>query len=349
MRQNKLRVICFGMGAIGTYIGGSLAAKGAEVVFIEKKEMVSGASERGIRLMTEKSEIRIPIIEVFSDIKQVIGSRPFDVALLAVKSFDTKSVLDSITGIEDQFPPILCLQNGVENEDLIAQKIGSDKVISGTITSAVGRSGLGDVKLEKLRGVGIETGNPLSKMLIDWFNLAGLRAKGYTSRANMKWSKMTTNLLANASSAILNWTPRQIFSDPLMYRLEVTQIRETLAVMKALGLDVVDLPGTPVVLLMRLINSLPSDLSSKIVGIPLARARGAKMPSFHIDLYAGKTISEVTYLNGAVTRFGKSAGVATPVNQVLSDTLEQLASGRLTKDMFNNQPEKLHQLIKGVL
>jgi ketopantoate reductase len=38
--QNPLKVICFGMGAIGTYIGGSLAANGAKVTFVEKKEFI---------------------------------------------------------------------------------------------------------------------------------------------------------------------------------------------------------------------------------------------------------------------------------------------------------------------
>ncbi len=49
----------------------------------------------------------------------------------------------------DKMPPILCLSNGVSNEPAIAEALGSDKVIYGTVTSAIGRRGAGDIVLEK--------------------------------------------------------------------------------------------------------------------------------------------------------------------------------------------------------
>jgi 2-dehydropantoate 2-reductase len=348
IQGNKLRVICFGMGAIGTYIGGSLASVGAEVVFIERKESLLKTPVDEIRLSYKNQEIVIPKPVILSDLRDVLKTQPFDVAILAVKSFDTQSVLESINGFEDQFPPILCLQNGVENEDLIAGKLGGTKVIAGTVTSAITRSNLGKVRLEKLRGVGIECGHKMSIPLIEWFNRAGLHAKGFDSRADMKWSKMLTNLLANASSAILNWSPKQIFSNPLTYHIEVAQIREALAVMRAMDIHVVDLPGTPVNALMRIFNFFPESFTRKLIGVPLAKARGAKMPSFHIDLYAGGPLSEVTFLNGAVSRFGKMFGVNTPVNLVLTETLEALTSGTLKFEQINDKPEKLMKMVEEV-
>ncbi len=345
-KQKPLKVICFGMGAIGTYIGGSLAANGAKVTFIEKKELINDASLKGIHLSISGKEIDVPNITITSDVRQAISTEPMDIALLAVKSNDTTSVLDLLTGLESDFPPVLCLQNGVENEGLIARKLGEDKVIGGSITSAVGRSGLGNIKLEKLRGVGIETGHPISQTLIDWFNLSGLRAKGYESRADMKWSKMLTNLLANATSAILNWTPAQVYSHPLTWRIELMQIREAMEVMERMHIRLVDLPGTPVKPLMMLLKSLPSDLSRILIGAPLAKGRGAKMPSFHIDLYSGKTTSEVTFLNGAVSKYASKVGVQTPVNDGLCRLLEQIAAGQIAKEEFADQPEKLDQWLK---
>ncbi len=341
-----LKVICFGMGAIGTYIGGSLAANGARVTFIEKKEFISDAAAKGIHLSVGGKEIDVTNIKISSDASQAISSESMDIALLAVKSNDTPLVLDLLTGFENEFPPVLCLQNGVENEGLIARKLGEEKVIGGSITSAVGRSGLGNIKLEKLRGVGIETGHPISQTLIDWFNLSGLHARGYASRADMKWSKMLTNLLANATSAILNWTPAQVYSDPLTWRIELQQIREAMAVMDRMHIHLVDLPGTPVKPLMMLLKSLPSDLSRTLIGAPLAKGRGAKMPSFHIDLYSGKTSSEVTYLNGAVSRYASKVGVPSPVNTGLCLLLEQMAAGNIAKEDFADQPEKLDQWLK---
>ncbi len=59
-------------------------------------------------------------------------------------------------------PPILCLSNGVDNEPALAALLGADKVIAGTVTSSVARRALGDIVLEKLRGVGVADGHPLS-------------------------------------------------------------------------------------------------------------------------------------------------------------------------------------------
>lgn len=341
-----LKVICFGMGAIGTYIGGSLAANGAKVTFIEKKELIKDTAARGIKLNIDGKEISVHNIDITSDVRQAISGDPVDVALLAVKSNDTPSVLELLNGLEDEFPPVLCLQNGVENEGLIARKLGEEKVIGASITSAVGRSGLGDIKLEKLRGVGIETGHAISQTLIDWFNLAGLRARGYAFRADMKWSKMLTNLLANATSAILNWTPAQVYSNPITWRIELDQIREAMDVMKLMHIHLVDLPGTPVKPLMILLDRLPASLSQALIGAPLAKGRGAKMPSFHIDLYAGKTTSEVTFLNGAVSRYTSKIGLHSPINDGLCKLLEQIAAGGIDKEEFAGQPEKLDQWLR---
>ena len=62
----------------------------------------------------------------------------------------------------------------------------------------------------------------------------------------MKWSKMLTNLPANATSAILDMTAAEVFAHPGLFRLEMRMLRETLAVMRASRIRVVDLPGVPV-------------------------------------------------------------------------------------------------------
>jgi 2-dehydropantoate 2-reductase len=162
----------------------------------------------------------------------------------------------------------------------------------------------------------------------------------------MKWSKMLTNLLANASSAILDMTPAEIFAHPGLYKLEIAQLREALAVMQAQHIQVVDLPGTPVRLLAWIIRSLPLSISRPLLARAVGGGRGGKMPSFHIDLHGGRGQSEVDYLNGAVVRFGERTGVPTPVNRLLNETLLRLTRGEIPLEQFSRQPEKLLELWK---
>lgn len=346
MNDLPLNFLCFGMGAIGTYIGGSLAAAGYQVTFIERPESILQIKEKGLRIQTRDKLLQVPQVNLYSSLAEALDKGSYDVALLAVKSFDTQSVVNNITPFVSTFPTILCLQNGVENEPLLESVLGPERVIGASIATAVGKKGLGDVTVEKMRGLGIENRPPLSARIIEQFNFAGLNARSYPKRADLKWSKMLSNLLGNATSAILNWTPAQIFSDRGIYEIEVRQIRETLKVMKKMNIGLVNLPGTPIALLINLMDKFPSSISQPISSQAMGKGRGKKMPSFHIDLYAGQIRSEVSFLNGAVVRAGMKLGVATPVNQVLTITLEGLASGVLDKEKFANHPQKLISIIE---
>lgn len=351
--MQPLNILSFGAGAIGTYIGGSLALAGHRIVFLEQPGTAAELQTRGLKLdlaadkrRGENATFAIPASDAVSfvgSLDEAFALGSYDVMLFALKSFDTPTVLKTITESQfpiSQFPSILCLQNGVDNEPAIAAALGADKVIYGTVTSAIGRRAAGDIVLEKLRGVGVAEGHPLSRRLVDALEGAYLNAKLYPNAADMKWSKMLTNLLANPTSAILNMTAAQVFADPRLYKLEIMQLQECLAVMHAQGIGVVDLPGTPVRALA-LATRLPLWLSKPFLSKAAGAGRGAKMPSFHIDLYAGRGSSEVTFLHGAVVRAGEKFGVPTPVNKLLTETLLALTDKKIPLDAFAGQPEKL--------
>jgi 2-dehydropantoate 2-reductase len=264
---------------------------------------------------------------------------PFDVALFALKSFDTDAALEGMKPFADKLPPILCLSNGVENEQAIARAFGSDKAIYGTVTTAIGRRGAGDIALEKLRGVGVAAGHPLSEKLVAALDGAYLKCRLYPEAHSMKWSKMLTNLVSNPTSAILNMTAAQVFANRKLYKLEIDMLKECLAVMKAQNLEVVDLPGTPVKALA-FATKLPLWLSKPFLSRAAGSGRGAKMPSFHIDLYSGRGQSEVEYLHGAIVREGKKYNVPTPVNELLTNTLLALTNKEIPLEEYDNQPEK---------
>jgi 2-dehydropantoate 2-reductase len=341
-----MRILCFGAGAIGTYIGGSLALSGEEVVFLERPEIAAALSQRGLRLALPDGAREVAHPRMVSSIEAALEGGAFDFAILAVKSFDTVPLIQSLAGVLDRLPPFLSLQNGVENEERLAEFLGRERVIPATVTSAVDRRDAGDIVLERLRGVGVADTGPLARDIFAAMQAAGLKPQLYANAAAMKWSKLLTNLVANASSAIMDMTPAEIFSDPLLYRLEVRQLRETLRVMAAQNIPVVNLPGTPVKLLAFGLRWLPLALLQPLLKRAAGSGRGAKMPSFHIDLYSGRKQSEVVFLNGAVVRFGQRLGVPTPVNQVLTQTLTGMAAGDIAKDSYARRPERLLQAVR---
>lgn len=337
----RLRFLIFGVGAIGTYIGGSLLLAGEEVVFIERPEVAESVKEKGLHLQINQKEYHISKPRIVTSVQEAIEQGEYDVAVLAVKSYDTSRVLDDLKPYKESFPPLLCLQNGVENETAIELCMGRGNVIAGTVTSSIGRRDAGNITLEKKRGVGITEGHPLSSRIQQAFNKVGLNASVYPHSAGMKWSKMLTNLMANATSAILDLSPAEIFNNPDLYKMEIHMLREALKVIQKNGIPLTNLPGTPVIAFSWLVKYLPPTLSRPLLKRAMGQGRGTKMPSFHIDLHSGRSFSEVDYLNGAVVRFGKSSGIPTPVNEKLTKILTELTNKSIPLDFYAKNPKKL--------
>jgi 2-dehydropantoate 2-reductase len=355
-----MNILSFGAGAIGTYIGGSLALNGNHLTFLEQPKAVAELHKQGLHLVLPKpggskqesefSSFTVPPASFFcaSNLGEALKRGPFDIAIFALKSFDTAAALEGLKPYANKFPPILCLSNGVENEPAIAAVLGADKVIAGTVTSSIGRRAVGDITLERLRGIGLADGHPLSLFLAEEFTAAGLNTRLFRRAADMKWSKMLTNLHANSTTAILNLTALEVFTNPGLFQLEMRLLREALAVMRVSRVRVVDLPGVPVRALV-LSTHLPEFIARPSMLKAVGGGRGAKMPSFHIDLYSGRGRSEVEWLNGAVVRFGEKVGVPAPVNKLLTEILMALTRAEIPLDTYARQPGKLLEEFRTIL
>lgn len=341
--DHPLRILCFGAGAIGTYIGGSLALAGHEVVFLERPAMSVRLKNDGLKLWLGEKKYQVISPQIIESLDEVVDDQQIscDVGIVAVKAFDTAEFALTLQPYLKYLPPLLSLQNGVDNETILGHVVGSHRVIPGTVTSAIGRLGAGEIVLERLRGVGVTAGYPISNRLVDAMNEAGLKAHLYANGGNLKWSKMLTNLLANATSAILDMTPGEIYAHCGLVRLELEQINEALQVMQRMGLKPVNLPGTPLKSLVWGIRWLPTPILAPLLKKAIGGGRGGKMPSFHIDLYQGRGGSEVGYLNGAVAKHGEAMGIATPVNKSLTAILLALTNGEIPLDAFRHNPDKL--------
>lgn len=341
-----LNILVMGAGAIGCFVGGSLAAQGHHVTLVGRPPLMEKISAAGLTLRWPGQSEQVVFPKV--DTRLAAPAPPYDFILVTVKAPDSAKAAKELAGsIEPSGPTYLVsLQNGIGNEAQLANLFSARQVIAGTITIPIQVTGPGVIEVSKAKGgLGLAPveGSPPVQKLADALNEAGLATETYADYRAMKWSKLMLNIVNNATSAILDEPPAQIIARPELFDLEIEALRECVRVMQAQGIEAVSLPGYPVDWLARLVSAawLPRPITRAILRPFLRRGRGTKMPSLQLDLAAGRTTSEIGVLNGAVVAAGQQYGVATPVNRALTDILNGLVSKELRWANYQHQPEKL--------
>jgi len=350
-----MNFLVYGAGAIGGYVGGMLARGGNTVTFIARPAQAAFMNEHGLTLENAPGQTEPQVIrnlKAYGSPAEALTAGHYDCLILALKAFDTEGAIADLKarGVQPNAPtlPILCLQNGVDNEPKLAEAFGAQQVIAGTILTAVATPEPGRVVIEKNRGAGIGGGHALSERLASVFNAAGINTRVYPNPEAMKWTKLIANLMGNALSAICDVSTSEVFASDTLYALEIGQLKEALAVMQAKSLKPVALPKSPTLWLVFALRYLPSWSYRAIFQRALGGARGSKRPSLHMDLSAGKGRSEVSYLNGAVARHAKEVGVDAPINTALNEILEGIVAGRIPWADYRGQPEKLAKRVLGL-
>lgn len=291
-----MRIYVVGRGAVGTFLGDALRSDSTEIVYAPRD---------------------------LSDVTPVEA----DLAIVAVKSYDTDDAIATLRvalGTSTE-ATILSPQNGVGNEEKLAAAFGRDRIVASALTVPVERTRDGRSTASNTGGITLAPlGSNAHNWLVAAFEQTSIPVKVSSDPAAVKWSKLSLNIVANASCAILNVVPERMVKMEQVFALEIRALRECRAVMHAMGITSIDLPRYPVRALQGVV-SLPSPLARAILAHRIAGARGSKPPSLLLDLRASKGRTEVDVLNGAVVEAGHRLGVSTPVNAVFARVLSDIA------------------------
>jgi 2-dehydropantoate 2-reductase len=307
-----VKICIAGKGAVGTYFGDLLQALGIEVWYAPRA------------------------------LEEV---RPYDadVALVTTKSYDTDGAIETLRRAVAY--PEKCVfvspQNGVGNEEKLAAAFGVDNVVAAALTTPVDRDRDGNVRPAKEGGLALA---PMGSNAYNWLSATfagtGLNVKVVDDWRALKWSKLSLNVVANASCAILNVLPNRFVHFERIFTLEIRMIREVRAVMQALGIEPIDLPRYPVRALFAVAN-LPSPVARGLLAHSIAGARGTKPPSLLLDLRRAKPQTEVDVLNGAVAAAGRDLRIPTPVNAVYARVLNDIAHTPPLWAKYREHPDRL--------
>ncbi|MDJ0755568.1 MAG: ketopantoate reductase family protein [Ardenticatenaceae bacterium] len=340
------RILIYGAGAVGSYTGGLLARAGHQVLLVSR----SGADriqQRGVTIIGADGPFTVHPAAVMSlrqAMLQADKEGPFDYMILAMKSYDLDDAINEMAAFCPDPPVMVTLQNGIGVEKPLGDQFGYERLVAGTLTTPVSYDqDLNLVEERSDRGYGFASpsGGKLHRKIGKIFQDAEIEAAAYKNYEGMKWSKALINMIGNATAAIVNRPPDVLYKFKPLYELEMRMLQEAMKVMKARRIPVINLPGAPTKQLQTAMKWLPQSMLYELLKRQVAKGRGSKMPSFQIDLSAGKKKNEVIYHNGAVDRLGREAGVPAPVNRALTDILLQIAYEEVSWERYNGQPKQL--------
>jgi 2-dehydropantoate 2-reductase len=307
-----MRFVIFGAGAIGGVVGARLHQAGSEVMLIARGEHFAAVRDTGLTLHSPNERVVLPIPVAATPAH--IGWDDRDVVLLATKSQDTATALEALRAVAPADLPIVCLQNGVENERsalrMFARVYGAVVMVPAThlepgVVSTYGASPEGVIDLGRYpRGTG-----ELAEAVC-----AALRGAGYDSRARpdimpFKYSKLISNL-GNGVQAICG------HDHPEAEELIELAKAEAMATLRATGIEFLAPEADDVV----------ARFTRIAIGEIDGRARTGS--STWQSVARGTGTIETDYLNGEIVLIGRAAGVATPVNALIQTLAAHTARER---------------------
>lgn len=343
-----MNILVYGAGAVGGYLGGKLALAGRLVTLLTRPNTAAAINRDGLHL-TEGDDTRRALVRAVDSLAAALSGPAYDLIVMGVKGYDLAGAVAHLAALCPEPARVMSTQNGIGIEEIIAGRFGAARTLAGSVTIPISRVAPNHLVVERAgRGLGLAPvlpGQPVAEW-VALFREAGINAGGRDDYRAMKWSKAFLNIMGNATSAILNRPPAELYRLQSIFDLEMRMLRETLAVMKRLGIEVINLPGATARPLARSLAYAPSFLLRQVFTQVIVHGRGDKMPSFHIDLSSGKGQSEVAFHNGAIAAAGRQAYVPVPVNAALSDTLQSLCGDRSRRAWFDGRPDRLLAVVR---
>ena len=344
VEKSTTRYVIFGAGAIGAAIGGLLNRAGLKVVCVARPA-VAEALARGM-VIEEHGERTTLTADAVTALDQ-LSPEDGDVALITTKSQASEEAAKELSRVYDETLPVVCLQNGVRNEDIVAQRFRT--VYAGLVFFSAVQLEPSLIGLPQGRTVAIGCyPNGLddrARRLCADLTGAGLDALCSPHVMAMKWGKLIANL-NNATTTITSYWLERAMADAEMRKLMLEVREEGLRVADAAGIAVEPPADEPSPIRIREMTTklrLPPKSPNHEDAASLSE-RERTYSSMWQDLYLGRKQNEAEFLNGEIIARGKSLGIPTPYNSALLEIVNRMFVEGLKPGLYS--PRELHALIR---
>ena len=302
------RIAVVGAGAVGGFYGGRLAQYGRDVHFLMRSDH-DHVKKHGLRIRSKQGDAHVPNARVYRHTEEI---GPCDLVIIALKATNNAILPDILAPLLKPDTMLLTLQNGLGNEEFLAEHFGAERVLGGLCFVCINRTGPGEIHhIAEGRIVLGEFGRfvqPRTHEIASEFKRCGIVCSVAESLGSARWKKLVWNIPFNGLSIAAGAidTSAILASDALeeLVRALMHEIIETA-------------------------RHLGHELSFSIIDTMVNNTRrmGAYKPSSLIDFLDGREV-EIDAIWGEPCRRAFNARHAMPRVEALHLLLKHLAASR---------------------
>ena len=299
MVNSDPHLLIVGAGAMGCLFAARLKRAGFQITVLEKvQETVDRISMEGITVEGISGHCGVKV-HAYS------GHAPHqpDLVIICVKSYDTREASETLRPWLNPDAPILTLQNGVGNIEILQELFGKGRVLGGV--TAEGATVLAPGKIRHAgQGETIVGGGKAAGEIVSVFEKAGFNSRAVEDINPYIWGKLIINVGINALAAITRLNNGRLPELKGTRSIIEEAVSEAVTIIKAKNI------GIPY-----------PDPVGRVVDV--CKATAGNVASMLQDVL-NKKRTEIDSINGAIVREGAALGIPTPVNSTLTSLVQAI-------------------------
>jgi 2-dehydropantoate 2-reductase len=312
MAQRKPTIGIIGLGPVGSILAAHLAKSGQDIVAQDIIEpLLSKIEKEGLNI-SGITELTAKIGKTANSVSKLSKFNP-NIIFIATKACMLENILPEIKKIYKSDMKIVSFQNGLDNEQLIAEKLGINTTYRVVINYAGNTIGLGNAKMNWFQPPnfigafhkGKYTTDETTKYIARIMTVSGLKTEEAADIKKHVWEKTILNSALCSICAVTGQTMKEAMDFKYTRDLAIKILEEGLKVAKADGYD------------------FGKDTLAKFTAY--LEKGGAHKPSMLIDV-ENKRPTEIDFMSGAIARYGEKYKIPTPVNSTFTGLLKTIES-----------------------
>lgn len=300
--MDKYRFGIIGVGPVGSIMAAHLAKAGHSVTLVDiLKAHMDEIKKNGLTI-TGFKEMKVPFSEknLCYGIDE-LSDKNIDILFISVKASVLPQILPLLRQVIKPGMTIVSLQNGLDNEELIAEKFGKENTLRIVVNYAGNLIDNGKVRMSFFNapnyiGMIDSAAEKKAKELAEILTKSDMETTFTPEIKKYEWEKIILNAALSPVCALTRRTMKQMMEFMETRNLTEAILREGIKVAEANGFHFKD--G----FLEFCMNYLDK--------------AGHHRTSMHVDIEK-RNPTEISFINDKIVKYGKAKGIPTPINSTI--------------------------------